>query len=162
MTTMAQAVILTLVTLLFSSPVVSQPYSFVTDPSSLSQPIYAIGHAGTNVSLYCLVFNEGAGQNGEQIRTAWQSKRANDSVYDVVSFNPTGISMGPVYLVGRMEVTGLPLAGGTFRTNFTLINFTSEFNLISFKCGQLNEETIQFTLGLPSKTNSNLMHIIIM
>ena len=149
--------IVILVVLLIPSPVLSQPYSFFTNPSSEgrgeseTQPIYVITEDGADVSLYCLVVNEGAGQDGEQIRTGWQSKRTVDSVFESVTFNSSGVSMSPVYFVGRIKVTGLPLGGGTFRTNFTLLNFTAEFNLISFRCGQLNEDAMFFTLGLPGK-----------
>ena len=146
-----------LLVLLIPSQVLSQPYSFFTDPSSEgrgeseTEPIYLITEDGTDVSLYCLVINEGAGQGGEQIRTVWRSKRTVDSVFESVTFNSSGVSMSPVYLAGRIEVTGLPLGGGTFRSNFTLLNFTSEFDLISFRCGQLNKDAMFFTLGLPGK-----------
>ena len=147
------AIILGLCLLLIPSLVLSQAnYSFVTDPSSISQPIYVITKEGASVSLYCFVFNEDAGTNGEQIQSFWQSKRTVDNDFVSVTFNASnGISTEPDYLVGEIEVTGVSLGGifGTFQTNFTFLNFTSEFNLISFMCGQPGEETRQFTLGLP-------------
>ena len=149
------SLIVILVALLIPSLVISQAnYSFVTNPSSEAQPIYVISKEGASVSLYCFVFNEDAGTNGEHIQSFWQSKRTVDNDFVPVVFNVSnGISTGPDYLVGKVEAIGGPSLGifGTFQTNFTFLNFTSEFNLVSFRCGQLNEETIQFTLGLPGK-----------
>ena len=136
--------------ILVLSLVVSQPYSFITDPSADTQPIYVITKEGVNVSLYCLVTNEGAGVSGEQIRTAWQTKRTNETDFVTVPFS-SGVSTGPAYLVDRIEVTGSPLSTGTYRSNFTLLNFTDDFNLISFRCGQPNEDGRIFTLGFPGK-----------
>ena len=139
--------VLTLIVLLLPYLAHCQPYSFVTVPSSESQPIYVIAEEGRNVSLYCSVLNEGAGSNGEYIRTTWQSKRPVDGVYETVPF-ASGVSTGPDYLIAKAEVTE---PSGT-RTNFTLLNFTAEFNMISFRCGQINEEARFFTLGLPGRT----------
>ena len=136
--------------ILIPSPVVSQPYSFITDPSDDTQPIYVMAKEGLNVSLYCFVFNEGAGANGEHIRTGWQTKRTNETMFVTVPFS-SDVSIGPAYLTNRIEVTGLPQGIGTFRTNFTLLNFTDDLNLISFRCGQPNEDGRIFTLGLSGK-----------
>ena len=139
--------VLTLIVLLLPYLAHCQPYSFVTVPSSESQPIYVIAEEGRNVSLYCSVLNEGAGSNGEYIRTTWQSKRPVDGVYETVPL-ASGISTGPSYLIAKAEVTE---PSGT-RTNFTLLNFTAEFNMISFRCGQVGEDARFFTLGLPGRT----------
>ena len=137
------AVVLGLLLILVPSLVVSQPYSFITDPSDDDQPIYVITEEGVNVSLYCLVAS-----NGAVIRTTWQTKRSNETTFVTVTFG-SGVSTGPAYLVDRIEVTGL--IPGMIRSNFTLLNFTNDFNLISFRCGQVNEDARIFTLGLPGK-----------
>ena len=132
--------------------VVSQPYSFITDPSADTQPIYVIAKEGANVSLYCLVRNEGAGANGQQIQSLWQSKRTVDDSFTRIIFNSAGISTEPAYLVEEIEVVGASLGiFGTTQVNFTILNFTIDINLISFKCGQPDADTTQFTIGLPGK-----------
>uniref|UniRef100_A0A1X7SIB1 Immunoglobulin domain-containing protein n=1 Tax=Amphimedon queenslandica TaxID=400682 RepID=A0A1X7SIB1_AMPQE len=123
--------------------VVSQPYSFITDPPDDTQPIYVIAKKGLTVSLYCLIRNEGSG--GAVIRTSWQTKRSNENIFENVTFG-SGVSNGPAYLVDKIEATGL--ISGT-HSNFTLLNFTHDFNLISFRCGQPSEDARIFTLGLP-------------
>ena len=142
------AAVLTLIVLLFPYLAHCQPYSFVTDPSSESQQIYVTAEEGNNVSLYCSVLNVGAGMNGEYIRTTWQSKRAADSDFETVPF-ASGVSTGPDYLIAKIVVTE-PF--GT-RTNFTLLNFTADLNMISFRCGQVNEDARFFTLGLPGRNS---------
>ena len=137
---------------LIPSLVVSQPYSFITDPSADDQPIYVIAEEGLNVSLYCLVRNEGAGPNGQQIQSLWQSKRTIDNSFTQIIFNSSGISIEPDYLVGEIEVFGASVGiFGTTQVNFTILNFTIDINLISFKCGQPDADTTQFTIGLPGK-----------
>uniref|UniRef100_A0A1X7UUM4 Ig-like domain-containing protein n=1 Tax=Amphimedon queenslandica TaxID=400682 RepID=A0A1X7UUM4_AMPQE len=132
------------------SLIYSQPYSFITDPSDDTQPIYAIAEEGLTVSLYCHVTNEGAGANGQQIQSLWQSKRTIDDSFTQVIFNSSGISIEPDYLVGNIQVFGDSLGiFGTFQVNFTILNFTIDINLISFKCGQPDADTTQFTIGLP-------------
>ena len=149
-----KAVLFYRVCLLFVSlpnAIVSQ--TFITFPSSEpgSQPRDVIGREGEDVSLYCEViihFAQGQGQ----VLTSWQYKnRTSDPMFESVTFNANNDITGPSFLVSKIVVEGDLLGHNnvTFRTNFTFLNFTNDFNMIVFACGPPNQDTRQFRLGLP-------------
>ena len=116
-----------------------------TIPSSETDPIYLITSEGDDVSLYCAVFN-----NGPAL-TIWWYQRANESTYELITII-NGELTEPKFLVGRIDTDGMqiPSTNLTFRTNFTILNFTSDLDLISFQCGPPGT-TKRFTIGLPGK-----------
>ena len=135
-----------LLLLLFPSAIVSQTFDTIP-PSDGPQPVDVIGKEGDDVSLYCVVFNP------TQALTIWQYKRTNDSKFQNVMFNANNDVIGPGFLLNKIEAEGDLLGSGnlTFRTNFTFLNFTDEFNLITFQCGPPNQDTRRFRLGLPGQ-----------
>ena len=119
--------------------------TITTIPSSETDPIYLITSEGDDVPLYCAVFSNG------QILTLWGYQRANESTYELITII-NGELTEPKFLVGRIDTDGMqiPSTNFTFRTNFTILNFTSDLDLISFQCGP-SGTTRQFTIGLPGK-----------
>ena len=116
-----------------------------TIPSSETDPIYLITSEGDDVPLYCAVLNNGP------VLTIWRYQRANESTYELITIL-NGELTEPTFLVGRIDVSGkqIPSLNLTLRTNFTILNFTSDLDLISFQCGP-SGTTRQFTIGLPGK-----------
>ena len=50
----------------------------------------------------------------------------------------------------------------TFETNFTILNFTSEFNLALIQCAQSFPGTLrEFNLGFPGKMKYSIFHHIL-
>ena len=50
----------------------------------------------------------------------------------------------------------------TFETNFTILNFTSEFNLALIQCAQTFPGTLRkFNLGFPGKMKYSIFHHIL-
>ena len=119
--------------------------SITTIPSSESQPTYVIGQEEENVSLYCAVLNP------DLVITTWQYKRTVDADFTTISFNANDEITTPAFLQNKIEVDGrwFQSTNATHRTNFTLLNFTSEDNLVTFRCGTPNGNNRRFTIGLP-------------
>ena len=144
-----KALCYSLLFLLLPNAIVSQNFSTfpLSDPEF--QPRDVIGREGEDVSLYCAVFNP------NQTLTVWQYRNGtNDSSFQSVMFNAANQLIGPSFLADKIVTEGdliMPNSAVTFRTNFTFLNFTNEFNLIIFQCGPPNQETRQFRLGLPGK-----------
>ena len=130
--------------LLIPAVVLSQT-NITTIPSSGTDQIYLITSEGDDVPLYCVVFS-----NGPAL-TAWGYQRANESTYELITII-NGELTEPKFLVGRVDTDGMqiPSTNLTFRTNFTILNFTSDLDLISFQCGPPGT-TKQFKIGLPGK-----------
>ena len=126
-------------------PIETVSQTFITiPPSDQSQPVDVIGKEGEDVSLYCVVYNP------TKALTIWQYKRTNDPEFENVIFTSNDDLIGPSFLRNKIDVEGDLLGGNaTFRTNFTFLNFTNEFDLILFQCGPPNQKTRQFRLGLP-------------
>ena len=95
---------------------------------------YVFANEGTeNISLYCVVDND-----GNQTITDWFIMRQTDSNLVQPSFHKNGTVIEPADLIGKIEAIGDPfpqLPTITYQTNFTIINFTSEFDLSQLKCG---------------------------
>ena len=129
--------------LLIPAVVLSQ--TITTIPSSGTDPIYLITSEGDDVPLYCAVFSNGP------VLTIWRYQRANESTYELITILDSELTE-PKFLVGRIDVSGkqIPSLNLTLRTNFTILNFTSDLDLISFQCGP-SGTTRQFTIGLPGK-----------
>ena len=129
-------------------PIETVSQAFITIPQSdQSQPVDVIGKEGENVALYCVVFNP------SRVLTVWQYKRTNDPEFQNVMFNGNDDIIGPSFLSNKIDVDGdlFGFQNATYRTNFTFLNFTNEFNLITFQCGPPNQDTIKFRLGLPGQ-----------
>ena len=127
-----------------------QQVIITTVPDTDSSPVYLIFDEGTlNVSLYCEVI-----QNNEQIQTRWLVQRPTDSLPLLTNYNAAGELISPADLVGKITAIGeiIPnLASNlTFETNFTILNFTTEFHQVLIKCGPQGVLR-QFNLGFPSK-----------
>lgn len=119
--------------------------TFNTIPSSESQPIYVLGQKAGNVSIYCAVYTPGL------VITTWQYKRAVDVDFETIFFNGNDEIIEPVLLQDKIEVDG-PQFGSTnatYRNNVTILNFTSEDNFVTFRCGSPNGANRKFTIGLP-------------
>ena len=130
-----------------TTSIASSKFIFTTIPNTDSGLAYVFAEEGTlNVSLYCEVI-----QNNFQIQTSWFVKRQNDSVERPTDYNATGELTTPSDLVGKITATGDVIPGNmeslTYETNFTILKFTSEFNLAQVQCGS---GTIRvFNLGFP-------------
>ena len=118
---------------------------FTTVPNTNSAPAYVVSEEGTlNLSLYCEVI-----QNNLQIQTTWFVKIQTDTIA-ITDYNAAGELISPANLVGKITAIGdvIPGISLTFETNFTILNFTNEFNLVQIKCGP--QATLrEFTLGFP-------------
>ena len=118
---------------------------FTTVPNTNNGPAYVISEEGTlNVSLYCEVI-----QNNLQIQTTWFVKIQTDTIA-ITDYNAAGELISPADLVGKITVIGdvIPGISLTFETNFTILNFTNEFDLVQIKCGP--QATVrEFNLGFP-------------
>ena len=118
------------VLVLFPNLVISQITSVTTIPDT----DYVFANEGTeNISLYCVVDID-----GNQTITDWFIMRQTDSMLTQPSFYKNGTVNTPADLIGKIEAIGdpfPPLPTITYQTNFTIINFTSEFDLSQLKCG---------------------------
>ena len=122
---------------------------FTTDPDTEDGPAYVFAEKGTlNVSLYCEVNNNG------RVQTRWTIKRQTDTQLLITDYNSAGELILPVDLVGKITAIGDVINGSslTLETNFTILNFTSEFNLALLRCAQSIPGTLrEFNLGFPGK-----------
>ena len=118
---------------------------FITDPPSDTQPTYVIGQEGEEIPILCTVI-----RNGDQVISAWEIKRTIDSTFEITGFNlTTGELTSPPFFIGRFTAIGeLTQSGRSFQTNFTIVNFTTEFDLVEILCGASGINT-QFIVGLP-------------
>ena len=134
--------------LLRSFALSQQQVNFTTIPNTDSGPVYLITNEGTlNVSLYCKVI-----LNSLQIQTRWLVRRPMDSLLITTDYNAAGELISPPFLMGKITAIGdvIPnLASNlTYETNFTILNFTSEFDVIQIKCGPQGVLR-EFNLGFP-------------
>ena len=99
------------------------------------------------LNLYCKVI-----QNNLQIQTRWLVKRQTDSLAITTDYNAFGELISPAFLVGKITTIGdvIPnlVSNLTYETNFILLNFTSEYDVIQFKCGPQGILR-EFNLGFP-------------
>ena len=118
---------------------------FITDPPSDTQPTYVLGQEGEEIPIICTVI-----RNNAQVISAWQIKRTIDSNFELTDFNSTtGELTSPSFFIGKFTAIGeLTQSGRSFQTNFTIVNFTTEFNLVEILCGASGINT-RFIVGLP-------------
>ena len=119
---------------------------FVTDPPSDTQPTYVIGQEGEDIPILCIVI-----RNNAQVVSSWEIKRTSDSNYQITAFNKTtGELTSPSFFIERFTAIGELIPSGvlSFQTNFTLLNFTTEFNQVEILCGASGINR-QFIIGLP-------------
>ena len=131
--------------LLLFSQVLSQ-VTYTTVPNTDSGPAYVFADEGTlNVSIYCEVFS-----SSNQIQTRWLIKRQSDGSPLGLTYNNEVITE-PAFLVGKATITGelVPNSVTTYRSNFTILNFTNVFDLSQLKCGPLGQTLREFNFGFP-------------
>ena len=130
---------------------------FTTDPDTEDGPAYVFAEKGTlNVSIYCEVTNNG------QVQTSWRVKRQTDSTPILTDYNSAGELTSPGDLVGKITAIGdvIPGISLTYETNFTVLNFTNEFDQALIQCAQSFPGTIrEFNLGFPGKMKCNIIII---
>ena len=129
--------------------VISQTITYNTIPDTDSGvPAYVFANEGTeNVQLYCEVI-----RNDMNVQTRWLIKRQNDLNFAILTFDVNGTVSSSEHsdLIGKIEAIGEPISQTLqFQTNFTIINFTSEFDLSQIKCGPDGAQLREFNLGLP-------------
>ena len=129
----------------------AQPQAIII--TSIPSSNYVIVSEGEEVPLYCFLQNE----DQSQTQTAWLIKRTGDSNFIPMVYNAsTGDISSPESFIGKFTATGELIPNisfiATFQTNFTMLNFTNEFNLAQIICGTGNPgENKIFTIGLPGK-----------
>ena len=136
------------VVVLFPNFVISQ-FTITTIPDTDSGPAYVFANEGTeNISLYCEVINN----LGNLQLTNWFITRQTDSNVVEPAFFLNGTVDTPEDLKGKITAIGEPLTGLPlqFQNNFTIINFTSEFDLCQLQCGPQGSLRI-FILGFTGK-----------
>ena len=124
--------------------------TYFTIPETESGPAYVFADEGTlNVSVYCVVF-----LNNEQYQSRWLVRRQIDTGYILPDFNIAGEVTGPTPatdLIGKIKATGELIRNTsiTFQTNFTIVNFTTEFDMSIVKCGPQGETLREFNFSFP-------------
>ena len=88
-----------------------------------------------------------------QVQTRWLVKRSTDSTPLLTDYNSAGELISPADLVGKITAIGdvIPGISLTFETNFTILNFTSEFDQALIQCAQTGSSLVrrEFNLGFP-------------
>ena len=125
--------------------VVSQVYNYTTIPPTDGGLAYVFADEGTNVTVFCQEF-----LNGNRFLVSWQIQRATESTFTEIEFTD-GVSTGPDDVAGDITVTGDFLSDVlTFRSNLTIIEFTSDYDGSMISCGS-SPNPIIFNFGFPSK-----------
>ena len=143
---------LLLLSILLSSLVLNcQTITIDRSPSSE----YVIASEGEDISIYCLTLNN----DMSQAQTSWSVQKSNESMFTSLTYNgSTGEITSPPEYIGQFTATGEIVQGftATFQTNFTLLNFTREFDLAMILCGIRNPgENFIYTIGLPGNLSIN-------
>ena len=134
-----------IIVLWFISPTFAVNYT--TIPDTDSGLAYVFANEGTeNVSIYCVVII-----NGVQFQSRWRVKRLIDSDFTTTDYSPNGDLISPAGLIGDITATGelIPGSSLTYETNFTILNFTNEFNLTEVQCGPQGTDLRLFIFGFP-------------
>lgn len=124
--------------------------STVTIPSNVENGIVyvPVNNDETNVTLVCEVFTGPT----QMIPTIWTILRpsVDPDMFDFISFLDGEVT-SPADLIGDLTITGdiIPGLSFTYETNLTIVNFTSQFDNVTLRCGQ--DEIIRFILGFPGK-----------
>ena len=130
---------------------------FITDPSSDTQPTYVIGQEGEDIPIFCTVV-----RNDAQVISDWEIKRTIDSNFQLTMFNSTtGELTSPSFFIGKFTAFGeLAQSGRSFQTNFTIVNFTTEFDLAEILCG-VSGINRKFIVGLRGNNISIQQYMIV-
>lgn len=123
--------------------------TYRTVPDTDSGPAYVFAEEGTlNVSIYCEVIN-----NNVQALSRWLIIRDDNNQLIVPSFDSSGKCTSPADLIDKIEAIGDVIIQGsiTYQTNFTILNFTVEFDLILnlIRCGPQGYPPRVFNFGFP-------------
>ena len=121
--------------------------SVSTIPETSGIKVYVAAVEGEhNVTLLCFVYN-----GDTHVTTAWFIQRNSIESFVVpIDFFSNGTISNPNDLADDIFVTGdnVPNTNVTFLSNFTILNFTSQFDGATIQCGTTtNRET--FNLGFP-------------
>ena len=99
-----------------------------------------------NFLIECVVFN-----GGSQAVTSWAIQRDGiESMLTSITFM-NGMISTPADLIDVVTIIGEPVPGLedlTFLSNFTILNFTSQFDTTIVRCGPSSDRRL-FTLGFP-------------
>ena len=137
---------------LLAVSITSSQVIFTTVPSTNSGPYVFAEERTPNVSLYCEVISQNI-----QVLTRWFVKRQTDNMIRITDYNAAGELTFPNDLLGKITAIGsvIPdsLQNLTYETNFTILNFTSEFDLAQIQCGPNDGLTRTFIIGLPGMYN---------
>ena len=128
------------------SIVQNQSVSTIPDTSNGDAFITA-DEGAINVTVVCTMFNSGL----NQIVTLWRIQReGEDQALRDIGFSDGGVPTITEF-IGDLFATGKPLPGisGTFLTNFTFLNFSSQFDTTHLQCGETVVETRNVFLGFP-------------
>ena len=142
---MKKGLLLTL-SILFLSLVLCQAITINNIPSSK----YVIASEGEETSLYCFILDD----MSRQVQTTWLIQKLNESLIGTEFNGSTGEVTVPSEFTGQFTATGELIPGIsqilTYQTNFTLLNFTRDFDLAEITCGTGNPgENFIYTIGLP-------------
>ena len=127
---------------------------------------HVIASEGEGVPIYCLTLNS----DMSQAQTSWSIQKIGESIFTPLSFNgSTGEITSPSEYIGQFTAVGEVVQGfsptRTFQTNFTLLNFTREFDLAQVLCGIRNpNEYFVYTIGLPGNLSMHQrinVHVIL-
>ena len=117
---------------------------------------YVIASEGKEISLYCLTLNN----DMSQAQTVWGIQKLGGNLRATTYNGTTGEVTAPPEYIGQFRATGelIPGLTLTFQTNFTLLNFTREFDLARITCGTGNPgENFIYTIGLPGNCIKGLL-----
>ena len=114
----------------------------------------AINEGDIDAALECR-----ADLNNVQQITQWSIMRENveSDITDILLSPSDGTVIQPNDLADNLIITGSLVPDSltvTYRTNFTILNFTNEFDGATIQCGILTEMRI-FVLGFPGLFNTN-------
>ena len=116
-----------------------------TIPDTENGYAYVFDKGDLNITVYCEVIVHNILR-----ATSWYLQRQSDEDPPMlVFFDPNGIPHTPSDLYDDIIVLGEEITpgGSTFRTNFTILNFTSQLDQALLQCGTSGVRR-NFTLGL--------------
>lgn len=121
-----------------------QPLTITTIPEineELTQAYVPVESSALPVTIQCTVYN---GNN--QFNTLWFIQRSSDS--SLISITLTnGVIINPHDLSDDVIITGEPITDHvSFGTNFTILNFTTQFDGAEVQCGTYSTRR-KFKLG---------------
>ena len=131
---------------------ISQQINITTDPGTIEdQTLYIpVQEEETDYTLVCVVNDT---DSSVQQVTEWHIQRSTvESDITAITVSPSdGTIIAPSDLANSVAITGVLVPGSptiTYRTNFTILNFTAQFDTTTLQCGQ-GQTRRTFVLGFP-------------